>query len=139
MNVNVDEAGSNNLARSVKDLASPRVLDVCSNLADHPVFDRQVADTVQFLQRIDDAPALNQKAAHEVSTRSSTAMRTAIPFPTWFRMADRCESATSDEISRPRLMGPGCMTITSGLANSICSGRSPKNWKYSLAGNDASC
>ena len=39
--------------------------------------------------------------------RSSTAIRTAMPFSTWFRITERCESATSDEISRPRLIGPG--------------------------------
>ncbi len=44
-------------------------------------------------------------------------MRTAIPFSTWFRITERWESATSDEISRPRLIGPGCITMASGLAS----------------------
>ena len=34
-------------------------------------------------------------------------MRTAMPFSTWFRITELCESATSDAISRPRLIGPG--------------------------------
>ena len=51
------------------------------------------------------------------SSRSSTAIRTATPFSTWFRMTDREKSATSEEISRPRLMGPGCITIASSRAS----------------------
>ena len=74
-------------------------------------------------------PFLMTSLLMRARTLSSTAMRTAIPFSTWFRMAERCESATSEEISRPRLMGPGCMTITSGLASSICSGRKPEELK----------
>ena len=54
---------------------------------------------------------------HHAHTLSSTAMRTATPFCTWFKITDRGKSATSDEISRPRLIGPGCITIASGFAN----------------------
>ena len=71
-------------------------------------------------------PFLNEQFRHgRPRIRSSTAMRTATPFSTWLRITDRCESATSEEISRPRLMGPGCMTIASGLSRSRCSSRRP--------------
>ena len=58
-------------------------------------------------------------------TFSSTAIRTAMPFSTWFRITERWKSATSLDSSRPRLIGPGCITIASGLARSMCSSRSP--------------
>ena len=58
-------------------------------------------------------------------TLSSTAMRTAMPFSTWLRITERWKSATSDDNSRPRLMGPGCITMASGLARSRCSSRKP--------------
>ena len=34
-------------------------------------------------------------------------MRTAMPFSTWLRITERWKSATSEESSRPRLIGPG--------------------------------
>src|SRR5207253_3111403 len=48
---------------------------------------------------------------------ASTAMRTATPISTWFwiRLTAR-SSATSESISTPRFMGPGCMTRTWGAA-----------------------
>ncbi len=35
----------------------------------------------------------------------------------YFRWVDSLPSATADSISTPRFIGPGCMTIASGLAN----------------------
>src|ERR1035437_5056551 len=52
-------------------------------------------------------------------------MRTAMPFSTWLRITDRWKSATSLESSRPRLIGPGCITMASGLARSMCSSCRP--------------
>jgi hypothetical protein len=43
---------------------------------------------------------------------ASTAMRTATPLFTCSRMTERGPSATSEEISTPRFMGPGCITST---------------------------
>src|SRR5690606_37888297 len=48
-------------------------------------------------------------------TASSAAMRTGTPQATWSRISDRGPSATSTEISTPRLIGPGCMTTASGF------------------------
>ena len=44
-------------------------------------------------------------------------MRTATPLLTCSRITERGPSATSEEISTPRFMGPGCMTSTSGEAS----------------------
>src|SRR5688572_9682102 len=58
-------------------------------------------------------------------TVSSTAMRTATPLRTCSRMTDCGPSATSEEISMPRFMGCGCITMASGLATASRSGVSP--------------
>src|SRR6202007_711305 len=45
------------------------------------------------------------------------AMRTATPNSTWSRIRLRSiSSATSESISTPRFIGPGCITSASGLA-----------------------
>ena len=46
-------------------------------------------------------------------SRYSTPMRTATPLVTWSRITERSPSATLEASSMPRLMGPGCMMITS--------------------------
>ena len=43
-------------------------------------------------------------------------MRTAKPLVTWWRIVLCGPSATSGATSTPRLIGPGCITIASGLA-----------------------
>ena len=48
---------------------------------------------------------------------ASTAMRTATPLLTCSRITERGPSATSDEISTPRFIGPGCITRTLGDAS----------------------
>src|ERR1700691_2767966 len=48
---------------------------------------------------------------------ASTAIRTAPPLLTCSRITDFGPSATSDAISTPRFMGPGCMTSTLFAAN----------------------
>ena len=46
-----------------------------------------------------------------------TAMRTATPKVTWGRMTACGPSATEESISTPRFIGPGCITMASGLAS----------------------
>ncbi len=85
--------------------------------------------------RIDEAGVFeeNCSGAHRASHRfgkwlaraSSTAMRTATPISTCSRMSDCAPSATSEEISTPRFMGPGCITSASGLAKESFSWSSP--------------
>ena len=59
-------------------------------------------------------------------TRNRTAMRTARPLVTCWRMTLLWPSATSLSISRPRLIGPGCITRMSGLARLTRSTVRPK-------------
>ena len=54
-----------------------------------------------------------------------TAMRTAMPNVTCGKITLRAPSATADEISTPRLIGPGCITIASGLASASLSAVRP--------------
>ena len=44
-------------------------------------------------------------------------MRTTIPLVTCCKITDCFESATSESISTPRLIGPGCMMIASGFSH----------------------
>ena len=57
-----------------------------------------------------------RSAPHPPASRYSTAIRTATPLATCSRITEYGPSATSDAISTPRFIGPGCMMITSGLA-----------------------
>ena len=50
-----------------------------------------------------------------------TAMRTAMPNVTCGRITARSLSATAESISTPRFIGPGCITIASGLASASLS------------------
>ena len=47
------------------------------------------------------------------ASASSTAMRTATPISTCSRISDWAPSATAEEISTPRFIGPGCITSAS--------------------------
>ena len=60
-------------------------------------------------------------------------MRTATPISTcsWMTLRSR-SSATSESISTPRFIGPGCMISASGLATLSFSWSRPKKRKYSL-------
>ena len=60
-------------------------------------------------------------------------MRTATPISTCSWMTERSRSsATSESISTPRFIGPGCMISASGLATLSFSWSRPKKRKYSL-------
>ena len=52
-------------------------------------------------------------------------MRTAMPKVTCGRITLWLPSATALSIYTPRLMGPGCMTMQSGLASASFSGVRP--------------
>ena len=73
---------------------------------------------------LDEAPAHETVAAIE----ASTAMRTATPLFTCSRMTDWGPSATSDEISTPRFIGPGCIRMAPGLASRSRSPVMPNVW-----------
>src|SRR6267143_605672 len=54
-----------------------------------------------------------------------TAMRTAMPKVTCGRITECGPSATEESISTPRFIGPGCMTMASGLASASFCGVKP--------------
>ena len=54
-----------------------------------------------------------------------TAIRTAMPKVTCGRITECEPSATAESISMPRFIGPGCMTMASGLASASFSGVRP--------------
>ena len=83
-----------------------RAVNILSHLTDHAILNGHIGYLIEVLGRIYYAAILDNEFAHYAKTLSRTAMRTAMPFSTWFKMAERCESATSEEISRPRLIGP---------------------------------
>src|SRR6266849_633141 len=67
-------------------------------------------------------------------------MRTATPLATCSRITEYGPSATSDAISTPRFIGPGCMMITSGFARATRAFVIPKILKYSRSdGMKAPC
>ena len=58
-------------------------------------------------------------------------MRTTIPLVTCCSITDWSESASSESISTPRLIGPGCMMIAPGLSQAARSLFRPKELVYS--------
>jgi hypothetical protein len=52
-------------------------------------------------------------------------MRTATPISTWSVITERLPSAIAGSISTPRFIGPGCITMASGLASASFSASSP--------------
>ena len=96
---------------------------------DAAVGDVNVGLPVDVVARIDDAAVGNtdQSIVHAwfPARRLMTAMRTAMPKLTWERMTACLPSATSEAISTPRFIGPGCMTMASGLARASMAGVSP--------------
>src|SRR5262249_45832012 len=88
-----------------------------------------VADLVEVARGIDHA-AIADQDLHAASrtlpaTMPITAMRTAMPKVTCGRITLCLPSTTSESISTPRLIGPGCITIASGLARVSRSGVRP--------------
>ena len=93
---------------------------------DAPGRDRDIADLVPARRRIDQPPVLDQNPhATFPAMIDITAMRTAMPKVTCGRITLCVPSATSESISTPRLIGPGCITIASGLASASFSGVRP--------------
>src|SRR5260370_23473101 len=108
MYVQVNEAGRNYQAASVEYLAARRI-EITADPCDPAFLDQHVAYFVHPAGGIDHAPVLDYKPFHAARIRSTTAMRTATPFSTLLRIPERWVSSTSEEISRPRHIGPGCI------------------------------
>ena len=104
--------------------------------------DQHVERAVAPVRRVDDPAALKQPLHLPTppASRYSTAMRTATPLATCSRITEYGPSATSEAISTPRFIGPGCMMIASGLARRTRSRVMPNTLKYSRSdGKNAPC
>ncbi len=121
----VDETGRDDEALGVDDAArapsAGRLADR-GNLARRDVDRRHAVDR---LRGVDDAAVLDLYFHQLPAMMLITAIRTAMPNVTCGRMTERSPSATAESISTPRFIGPGCMTITSGLATASFSGVRP--------------
>jgi hypothetical protein len=80
------------------------------------VGDDDVPDVVDAGRRVDDPPPSNTNRVLTAaspfpppSSRNSSAILTAMPFVTCSSITERGRSATSESISTPRFIGPGCM------------------------------
>src|SRR6185295_4370026 len=114
MNVDVEEAGRDDQARGIelRNIGNVRLADG-GNLS---ITDDHVDDGIDPARRVDKPPTLDHQIHYTPTIRYRIAMRTATPEATWSRMTENGPSATSDVISTPRLMGPGCMMMASGFA-----------------------
>ena len=139
VSVQVDEAGEDDQAVSVDplgaqssqpahigDAAVPQVQIGC-----RPVGQRGSDDEVVG-HRAPPSPESSVGRA-PASSRYSTAIRTLTPFATCSTIVDRALSATSALISRPRFIGPGCMTMASSLSTPSRRPSRPYRLLYSRA------
>ena len=97
MHVHVDEAGRDDQARGVEHLGAGASRFSTRLPAIDAVLNEHIGDSDRTASAgIDHAAVPDQEASHGYcSILSSTAMRTAMPFSTWFRITERWESATS--------------------------------------------
>src|SRR5207248_6472584 len=101
--------------------------------ADHAVLDRDVGGLVPSRGRIDDPRPLQEELHAPVppSIRYRSDIRTAMPFVTCSVITLCGRSATSDAISTPRFIGPGCMIIAPSGSAATRSRDSPYSRAYS--------
>ena len=126
----IDQAGRNHQAARVDAAVGVEVgTDAAVLIAeadDATGGDGHVADAVASVGGIDDATIFDKYLHAEFPAMVDiTAMRTAMPNVTCGRITLWLPSATAESISTPRLMGPGCMTMASGLASASLSGVRP--------------
>src|SRR5947208_839180 len=124
MGVQIDEPGKKYLSGGVDDV---RGLFECSGVRQSwtDIGDLSVSDQNVHRVALAVEPHPPQQHAHATTTFppspsvgdsvptsrwNSTAIRTCTPLETCCSTADWVESATDDEISMPRSMGPGCST-----------------------------
>src|SRR5439155_22655508 len=110
--VQIDEAGRDDEPSGVDPLGAFGSL----RARDEAASDGDVPDVVDAGGRVEDPPALEHEARTHAaspfappSSRNSSAILTAMPFVTCSSITERGRSATSESISTPRFIGPGCM------------------------------
>src|SRR3569623_2655682 len=121
----VHPPGADHVAASVDFPIGTKYRGRIAERDDTAVGDPEVAHAVGVVGRIDHA-AVADDDAHQATLPSAsgtvpkhmaiTAMRTAIPWVTCCKITECGPPATLETISTPRLIGPGCITMTSGLA-----------------------
>ena len=109
----------------IDNLVGARVLCAGVERRDTLAVYQHVANCVPPACRIDDASTLDQYFHQFPAMMLMTAMRTAIPNVTCGRITECGPSATEESISTPRFIGPGCITIESGLARASFSALRP--------------
>src|SRR5215470_1338731 len=120
----VDEAGRDDEARSVEHalrLEPPRGR---ANADDAPTGNVEIGRAGDAVPRVNE-PAVLDVELHAPPRIDITAIRTAMPNVTCGRITECGPSATDESISIPRFIGPGCITIASGLATASLSGVNP--------------
>ena len=110
MGVEVDEARQRNQSVGHNDGADASARG--RNLSDHAIVDDQVNGILTVgTHPLDDDRGHWLNSFAPPSNRYSTAIRTLTPLATCSTMTACALSATSAEISMPRFIGPGCITI----------------------------
>src|SRR5271166_2626821 len=128
MHVQIDEARCDDASRGVEGLTGRGFQHAGrGELGDASVAQEHVHVAVDAAGRIDDAASGDEQRRVVVfdlrrhfaalSTVARMAMRVFTPLATCSCTQDCGPSATSLASSRPRTMGPGCMTMASGLAS----------------------
>ena len=131
----IDESGADDEARRIH---APLRAEAFWRVADRNHFagvDVDRCDAVDIIAGVDQAPAadldlhvaciLESPSVQLPARMLITAMRTAMPNVTCGRITLRSPSATAESISTPRFIGPGCITIASGLASASLSNVNP--------------
>ena len=119
---NVDESGTDDEPCGVEHAVGVPAGGSLAKRRHLPRGDVQRGGAIHAVPRIDHAPVsyfdLHPiKALPQFPARMLiTAIRTAMPKVTC-RITECLPSATAESISTPRFIGPGCMTIASGLAS----------------------
>src|SRR5690606_26489136 len=126
----VDQAGADAKPAGVQFVGGCEAGWLLAERPDTAVGNEDIGHRVEAAGRIEHPAAANDQSAHAASpvacmANDITAMRTAMPFVTCGRITERGPSATAESISTPRLIGPGCMTMASGLASASLSSVRP--------------
>ena len=121
----VDEPRRDDEAGGVDDSVGREALGRAGDAGDPALGDVEVGGAVDAVLRVDEPAAFDVDLHHEPPRIDITAIRTAMPNVTCGRMTECGPSATAESISMPRFIGPGCITIASGLASASFSGVSP--------------
>ncbi len=122
----VDQAGADDAVGGVDGGFGLEAGRRLADAGDDAVGDRHVGESINAVGGVDDAAVLDLYVHGQApASMAITAIRTAMPKVTCGRITAWRPSATAESISTPRFIGPGCMTMASGLASASVSGVRP--------------